>query len=151
MPKTFILFLLIGLGFLFLTITLCLIYSIPILFIRRFRHRTNILTFNICLVIMCFSIIHITCSIISIYYSKILLNNFICNLTTYIRIMISFQTAFAFVTVSIHRLGCVVYYSKLFFKTNKWVMTCIASQWIIGLIAPLIFLKTNSPVIIYLK
>jgi hypothetical protein len=151
MPRTFVLFLLIGLGFLFVTTTLCLIYSLPILFVKRFRHRTNILTLNICLTIMCFSAIHIVCSVITVYYPKILLNSFVCNLTTYIRIMISFQTAFAFVTVSIHRLGCVVYCSNVFFKTKKWVIVCIASQWIIGLIAPLVFLTANSSVRISLE
>lgn len=146
MPRNFILFLLIGLGFLFSTIIFSLIYSLPILFIKRFRNRTNILTLNICLIITCFSIIHIGCSIITIYYKKFLLNNFLCNLITYIRIMIGFQTAFSFVIVSIYRLGCVVYYSNVFFKTKKWLIICLTSQWSVGLITPLIFLSTNNAV-----
>lgn len=146
MPENFILFLLIGFGFLFSTIILSLIYSIPILFLKHFRNRTNILTLNICLIIICFSFIHIACSIITIFYRNLLLNDFFCNLITYIRIMISFQTSFTFVIVSIHRLGCVVYYSNSFFKTKKWLITCIGSQWCVGLIAPLIFLSTNNNV-----
>jgi hypothetical protein len=45
--------------------------------------------------------------------------------------MISFQTAFAFITVSIHRLSCVVYDSNIFFLTKRnWVLSCIVSQWV---------------------
>ena len=129
---------------------LCLIYSIPILFVKQFRHRRHMLTLNICLIILFFGIIHILYLTTRLYYSKLLSNNIFCNLITYFRVMITFQMAFALVIVSIHRLCCVVYHSKVFFNTKEWLIVCIVSQWLIGLVLPLVFLKSNGPVRIFL-
>jgi len=134
-----------------LTTILCLIYCIPILLVKRFHRRTHMLTFNICSTMLCFGIIHIVYLTICVYYTKILSNNFLCNLITYLRVMITFQLAFGLVMGSIYRLGCVIYYSKNFFRTRKWFIVCIVSQWILGIVLPLALLSKNDAVRFYLK
>lgn len=128
------------------TMFLCLIYSIPIILVKQFHHRTHMLTLNICLIMICFSIIHIINLTMRFHNTEILLNNVSCNVITYFRVMITFQLAFALVMVSIYRFGCVVYHSKIFFRTRKWFIVCLVGQWIIGITLPLVILSRNYTV-----
>ncbi len=46
-------------------------------------------------------------------------NVIVSNVITYLRVMVTFQTALMFISISLYRFGCIVYYSKSLFKTNK--------------------------------
>jgi hypothetical protein len=53
---------------------------------------------------------------------------------------------FAFVTFTVHRFCSIVFHTKPLFKTKKWVMICIASQWIGEGIVSLPFVLRPGPV-----
>ncbi|UJR32632.1 hypothetical protein I4U23_020092 [Adineta vaga] len=123
---------------------LCFLYCIPIICIKRFHHRIYIFTSNICLIILCFGIIHIIYLTTLFYCEGIIFTNFTCKLIIYLRVMITFQLAFAFLMVSIYRFAYVIYHSKRFFKTKKWFLICFASQWLIGFLLPLVSLLAKN-------
>jgi len=119
-----------------LIILVATIYSIPILFIRRFHHRNNILTLNICLVTIC------CCLYWVFFYTMLYINisgtyQYMLNTCIFVYIVptiLTLQIPFSFVTVSVNRFCCVVYYHKNFFKTKRWILICILSQWIFGIL-----------------
>ena len=122
-----------------LIILVALIYSIPIIFIRRFHHGNNILTLNICVATI------ICCLYWFIFYIMLQMNLFGTHLFTtntcifvfIVPTILTLQIPFSFVTVSIHRLCCVVYYRKNLFKTKKWIAICILVQWVFGIVCML--------------
>lgn len=122
-----------------LIIVVALIYSIPIIFIRRFHHRNNILTLNICLATI------VCCLYWFIFYIKLKIDLFgtyvfmvqTCTFVFIVPPILTAQIPFSFVTVSIYRLCCVVYYRKNLFKTKKWIAICILTQWILGIVCML--------------
>ena len=115
-------------------------YSIFILFIRRFHQQNNIFVLNICISIIVTSVYFI------IYFTMInfdadrLYAPHMCIVLFYGYIIAGIAIPFAFLTFSIHRLFSLIYYMKPFFKTKKWLGLCITSQWIIELIVSLPFL-----------
>ncbi|CAF1353071.1 unnamed protein product [Adineta ricciae] len=61
----------------------------------------------------------------------------------------SIQMPFAFVTFTIHRFCSILYHNRPFFRTNKWVIICIAGQWIIQFIVSLPFIfRSGHPCLI---
>ncbi|CAF2851509.1 unnamed protein product [Rotaria sp. Silwood2] len=135
----------IGVVIFIIIILFAFIYSIPIIFIRRFHQHNNILTLNICLVtiLCCLSwlFIHATITIDDPYTTLGKMNFFF-----YITAMIfTIQVPFSFLAASIHRCCSIVYHTKVFFKTKRWIMLCIGSQWLLGFI-----LSTPDFVRIYL-
>jgi hypothetical protein len=132
-----------------LIIILCLVYSIPIILIRRFRHRANIFTVNICLATIGCSIYYIIFFIIYDYDIELMLIDNICNWLKYIRIVSPCQVSFAFVIVSINQFISMIYSSKPFFKTKRWVIICIIGQWVLGFIVSLPVWSRNNPVNIF--
>lgn len=119
----------------FTIIILCvLIYSIPIICIRRFHQHNNILTLNVCLatVLCCLSWLPIFVVPLSAN-----LYEFLINTSIYLVIaetIFTIQVPFSFVTAAIHRYCSIVYHSKSFFKTKRWIILCIGGQWILGFI-----------------
>jgi len=130
-------YLYIVISFLSLLIFLCMLYSIPILFVRRFHNSNNILTVNISVTITFCALYHIIYALIFIYMKTILEARYLCNLIEYIRVMITCQTGYVFITASVYRYTIVIYHSKTFFKKKRWTTICILCQWIIGILAPL--------------
>ena len=131
-----------------LIVLVAAIYSIPILFIRRFHHRNNILTLNICLAtIFC-------CLYWFVFYimlSSDLLGTYLflvrsCGFVFIVPVILTLQIPFSFITVSINRLFFIVSHNKNFFKTKKWVGICIFSQWLLGTIIVLPILSGIQPV-----
>ena len=128
-------------------ILLACIYSIPILFIKRFRNPLNILTVNLA----------ISCSICALYWTiyYILhvvllddLNNWNCVLFQYFQTIVNFQEIYAVCNVSINRFCIILYNNKLLFKTQRWAFICISFQWLMGFILSLPLISVNGQVII---
>ncbi|UJR16769.1 hypothetical protein I4U23_003669 [Adineta vaga] len=54
----------------------------------------------------------------------------VCLVIYYAYSIASIQMPFAFVTFTVHRFCSILYHTRPFFRTNKWVFICIAGQWI---------------------
>ncbi|CAF1541032.1 unnamed protein product [Rotaria sp. Silwood1] len=119
---------------LIIIILFAFIYSFPIIFIRRFHQHNNILTLNICLVTIfcCFSWIFIhVLFMINNPYTTLQRMNLFFNITAMI---FTIQVPLSFLAASIHRCCSIIYHMKIFFKTKHWVILCIGSQWLFGII-----------------
>jgi hypothetical protein len=112
-----------------LIFVLSLIYSTTISFVRRFHHRTDIFTLNICLAAMCCSTYYISYFVLYDYHTELMLIDNICMWLIYLRMMSSCQIAFAFITVTTNRLVSMIYHLNPFFKTKRWIFLCIICQW----------------------
>ncbi|CAF1177558.1 unnamed protein product [Rotaria sordida] len=115
------------------------IYSIPIIFIRRFHRRNMILTLNICSVTICCSL-YWTIFYIILEFNPLIIYKFMldsCRFVLIFSTLITLQVPFSFVTASINRFCSVVYFNKNLFKTKQWVFICILFQWIFGIIITL--------------
>ncbi|CAF2132570.1 unnamed protein product [Rotaria magnacalcarata] len=119
-----------------LIIVLALIYSIPIICIRRFHHNNNMLTVNICFATICCGL-----SWFSFYAAAILIgrdgNNSLFVIFNMITIAFTIQVPFSFVAASIHRCCSIIYHANAFFKTRQWIALCIGSQWLLCLVLSL--------------
>jgi hypothetical protein len=121
-------------GVIVITILLALIYSIPIIFIRRFQNFNNIFTANLCFAIICCDIYWILYYLLLKFFPQYLSNQDICSVLVYFEMMCTFQVPLAFVAVTVNRLCSIVYHTKAFFKRKQWIILCITVQWILGII-----------------
>ena len=135
----------------FVTLLLASIYSLSILFNRRFHLHNNMFILNICLAIMgtcIYFIIYLT----MLYFDVLLLfAPRTCFLVYYTYNIACIEIPFAFLTFSIHRCCSIVYYAKPFFKTKRWVTICIAGHWIVVYGISLPFARKYDPVSICLS
>jgi len=138
-----------------ISILLALIYSLTIFFIRRFHHRPNILTLNICVSMICASIFWMDYFIMWEYYIQDLFTKKNCTFLFYLQSISTSLVPLAFVTLTINRFCSIIYSTKAFFKTKKFVIICVASQWIVACILSLPFVFDIKPVmrlrIIYVR
>ncbi len=116
---------------------LCLVYSLSILLIPRFHYRSNLFTVNLCVAFICCCIYWLIYCISYDYYNKTLTIESPCALQIYAQLMCTCQLLFAFIVIPINRLFLIIYHTKLFFKTKKWITLCIISEWIAALIVPI--------------
>jgi len=133
---------------------LALVYSCLILSIRRFRHHNNIFILNICMSLIAFSFYYIVFATMSLFNPVKLYAPQTCNILYFMYNFLSITTPFSFVIFTIHRFYSLVYHTKPFFKTNKWVMITISSQRIIELILCIPYLivkQTVSIVFLYIS
>jgi hypothetical protein len=136
-----------------LIVLVAFVYSIPIIFIRRFHHRHNILTLNICIVTIC------CCAYWVVFYTMLQINTletyiFLLNSCKFVSIvptLLTLQVPFSFVTASLNRLCSVIYYNKNLFKTKQWVFICILFQWVLGTVLTLPILAGIQPVSYFLR
>jgi len=128
------------------SILLALIYSLLILFIRRFHLRINILTVNICVSAICSSTYYMIYFIMWEYYIDYLFTKKTCTFLFYIQSICTCQISFSFTILTINRYCLIKYPAKGFFKTNKFMGICIASQWIAACVMSLPFLLDIQPV-----
>ncbi|CAF0990001.1 unnamed protein product [Adineta steineri] len=135
-PRIFAILRVIGYG---LAVLLAIIYAIPILFLRRFRHRNNILTLNISLVVMFCSAFWCMYFIMFEFYPNTLFQNATCPLLFYAQIVFTCQLPFTFLMITINRFCSIIYTAKPFFKTKKFIAICIATQWIGGFLVAIPF------------
>ncbi len=134
-----------------ISILLALIYSLPILLLRRFHHRLNILTVNICLAMIVTSMYYMPYFIMQEYYIQDLFTVKTCTFLFYLQTISTCQLPFSFTVLTINRFCSIVYRTKVFFKTRKFVVICVASQWIAACVLSLPFVFAIQPVKILLK
>lgn len=125
-----ILFTILEISFLALALFLTLLYSLPIIFIRRFHHQNNMFILNICCTIMSSCIYFIIYLIMPYVDARRFTIPNVCLIVFYWYSIASIGMPWTFVTFTIHRFCSIVYNTKAFFKTKRWVVICIASQWI---------------------
>ena len=125
---------------------LALIYSLLIIFIPRFHHPNNMFILNICIATIGCSSYMIVYFTMFYFNLPLLYASKTCIILFYTYNIASIQVPFAFVTFSIHRFCSIVYYSKPFFKTKRWVIICITSYWIAVCLISLPFILRNGPV-----
>jgi hypothetical protein len=118
-------------------VLLALAYSISITLIRQFHHRINIFTINVSVAAFCCSLYWMTFYIMTAVNVRQLYAVKYCSLLIYAQMMCTLQLPLALIVVSIHRLCSIVYHTKIFFKTRKWVIMCLACQWISGIVVSL--------------
>jgi len=128
---------------------LALIYSLTILCIRRFHHRPNILTVNICVAMLSASLFWMTYFIMSEYCVQDLFTEKNCTFLFYLQSISTCLIPLAFVTLTVNRFCSIIYSTKAFVKTKKFVIICIATQWIVTCILSLPFVLDIEPVIRY--
>lgn len=112
----------------------------------RCHYRSDILTFNLCISFTFCSIYWLLFCIDWDYFNLQIFNSQPYNLSTYFKVMLSCQLAFAFVTIPINRYFSIRYPTKIFFKTNRWLVLCISSQWIVGFLVPLPLISSQYSV-----
>jgi len=132
-------------------ISLTLVYSIPLILIRRLRHRLHIFTISVCSAILCCSIYWLVYFVMTETNVQQFYNAKTCSLVFYMETMCTLQVPLAFTAVSIHRLCYVVYYNKFFFKSKRWISMCVVCQWIIGIVLSLPIFIRNGPVRIFVN
>jgi hypothetical protein len=127
-------------------IFIALVYSCLIIFLRRFHHQNNIFILNLCINII------LTCIYFIIYFKAVYfhISPTFCIFFHYAFNVASVEIAFAFVAFTIHRFCSILYHTKPLFKTKKWVIICISSQWIGQFIISLPFVFGHYPVDILL-
>ena len=111
---------------------LALIYSLPILCIRRFQHRTNIFTSNFCLTtaLSCLWWLPMAISTLFGYSWDSLAEKW---LWLYVLQNIAdMAIPYSLVLVSFHRCCSIVYPRRRFFRTRTWIVVCFVGQWIVA-------------------
>ena len=113
-------------------VLLALIYSLPTLCIRRFQHRNNIFTLNVCLT-TAFSCLWWIPTCLSPLFGCPSVS--LLKMLPWLHIL---QTTsdmvipYSLVLVSFHRCCSIVYPHKRFFRTRRWTFVCFVGQWIIA-------------------
>jgi len=134
-----------------LALLLTIVYSILILFIRRFHHRNNIFTLNICSTIISAAVFFIIDLTMAYFDPQTLYAPNSCIILLYAYNIACIGIPFSFITFSVHRLCFIVYYTKPFFNTKRWIVMCIASQWISEFILSLPYIFKEGPVSIVIQ
>ena len=128
---------------------LAIIYTSTVLCVRRFHHYNNFLTVNLCLAAICCSTYWIFFYIMLNFFPEFFADDSICPYISYCEMMCTLQVPLATVIVSIHRLFSIVHHTKSFFKTKKCVGLCVACQWLVGILAPIVRVPFVQPVRIF--
>lgn len=117
-----------------LIILVTFIYAIPIVCLRRFHHRNNVLTLNICIATFLSSLYWLSISLIfqidAVARMSLLLEQ--CRLAMVLPVALTLQVPLSFATASLNRLCAVVYHHQSLFKTKSWIAMNIVAQWILG-------------------
>jgi hypothetical protein len=113
------------------------VYSAPILLIGRFRTSINILTINLCVsAIICSTYWIIFCILQVKSLDKP--TGWNCLLLQYFQTFVNGQEIYSLCVISINRFCFILYNNKVLFRTRRWSYICIGSQWLIGMILPLV-------------
>jgi hypothetical protein len=134
-----------------IVILLTFVYSIPLILIRRFRHRLHVFTINVCMAISCCSIYWLVYYIMTDVNVQEFYKTSTCSLVFYAQTMCTLQVPLALMAVSIHRLCGVVYHSKPFFRSKLWVSMCVVCQWLMGIVISLPIFIRNQTVRIFMN
>ena len=122
-----------------LILLVALIYCIPILRLRRYRYRNNLLTLNICLATI-LSSIYWFIFYLFLEIDRLRTVTFItahCHWFLVVPVILTLQVPFSFVTASFNRLCVIVYPHKSSFKSTRWILICIFIQHLLCVVLPL--------------
>ena len=112
------------------------VYSLPILCIRRFQHRNNIFTLNVCFAITLFGLSRLVTTMSPLFGYSLAFVRKKWPWLYVLQIVSDVGIPYTLVLVSFHRCFAIVYPMKRVFTTNRWMMVCIAGQWIlVGLLS----------------
>ena len=125
-----------------ITILAALIYSLPIVCIRRFHHRNNIFTLNVCLTMMLCCVVYAFILVLSLLPGPSRHGRWLTVLKTEIEVSV----VVSFVLVSVHRCCSIVYHRNKFFRSKQWVMACLAGEWILASIICVPFVVKSKSV-----
>ena len=129
-----------------LILPFALIYSCPIIFIRRFHHRFNFLTLNISVATICAALYWMIYFLMWEYEIENLFTINTCAFLFYAQQFACCLPGYAFVSLTLNRFCAIIYPGKRFFKTKSFVVICIVSHWILVLILSLPFVVFIQPV-----
>ena len=141
-------FSLINIAVLILTISLAVVYLIPVLLIRRFHNTNNVYTANICFATICCCSYWLFFYIALEFYPQIISGIGICVVLNYFGMMCTFQVPLAVVGASFNRVRLVVY-TKRFSKKKPWPITCLIGHWVLGFIFSVPQISFNEEVRIF--
>jgi len=144
-------FLILELSLLALDLFFIFIYATTIVFVRRFHNQNNMFILNICCTIMSSCIYFIIYIAMSYFDYGRLLSAQSCAILYYAYSIAGIGIPFTFVTFTVHRFCSIVFHTKPLFKTKRWVMICIATQWIGEGIISLPFVLRPGPVSILIS
>ena len=108
---------------------LALIYSLPILCVRRFHHRNNMFTLNVCWTTILCALVY------GVVFIRPLLGQASVHFISenpwliVLQIFIGASLMLSFVLVAFHRCCSIVFHRIRFFRTKQWVMVCLAGEW----------------------
>ncbi|CAF3816111.1 unnamed protein product [Adineta steineri] len=128
-----------------IALLLTLIFSALILLIPHLRHRNNMIIINICCSIIGSCIFFFIYFTMNYFDPQHLFASQLCILLFYAYNIASIGVPFAFITFTVHRYFYIVYHTKSFFKAKRWVVICIASQWISEFVISLPFVLRQGP------
>jgi hypothetical protein len=103
-------------------------------------------TLNVCISMICCAIFWIPYKTTRLINPQVVLFHDICILIDYTHVACTIQVPLSLIVISVHRFYSIVYHTKLFFKSKQWVIICIASQWIFGLLVALPMIAPKGPV-----
>ena len=113
---------------------LALVYSLPILCIRRFQHRNNMFTLNVCLTTTLSCLVWLPTSISPLLgYSRSIVRRQLHWLYV-LQIISDISIPFSLVLVSFHRCCSIVYPHKRFFRTKTWIVMCFVGEGMVGIL-----------------
>ncbi|UJR21679.1 hypothetical protein I4U23_024756 [Adineta vaga] len=118
-------------------ILLASIYSISTLCIRRFHNVNNVFTVNLCVAAICCGTYWLCTLTLQRFHPELFSNSTICGVLNYFQMMCTLQAPLAMIEVSVYRLCRVVYHTKIFFRRKEWIILCIISQWMSGILVSL--------------
>ena len=107
-------------------------YSISTLVLFRLYQLNQLLTVNVCLAAIGCSAYWISFYTTLTFFPEYLMNPDLCPVLSYFEMMCTLQFSLSLIAVSVHRCCSIINHANGFFKTGKWIILCIASQWTLG-------------------
>ena len=114
------------------TIFLALIYSVPIVVLRRFHQLNHIFTLNASLAVLLSSLAWFPSTAISAFNDSLQIPPKVFLFIQTAQLLFTVQIPLSFVVTSLHRYCFVIYHRKAFFKRKQWIILCLVIQWILG-------------------
>ena len=128
-----------------------LIYFFTIFFVRCFRVSYNIFTANICLACMvCATYFAVFVGMEQFDFQHLYIEDS-CLMLIYFFMACPLQVPLAFTIFSLHRYCTVVHHTRRFFHSQRWLVICILSQWLAGLIIPTPYLFRTEEVRVFVR
>ena len=110
-----------------------LIYTIPICFHRKLRTPLHLLSVNVSLTLFICVTFWAIYLVMSTWFENILWTEKSCLWILYLQAAVNCLSIYSTCVASLNRLLAIVYHARVLFRTMKWILMCIAIQWIIAI------------------